>query len=288
MTRRRQLLGALWLAVLGATLPAQVELEVLWRVPRAGLTFGDRLPVEIVRRWPAGAEAEPFDERVLAPLQLQLVTAQPLAPGGERRRYDTRVFASGELVWPPLALVVRLADGGTARAVCQPPPLVVRSLLPEPPGAVEWPDVVAAPAFPRPLVWLLGGAVLLVGALWWQRGRTRVPTLAAAPVPDGASAVLAALHALTVPAASASPTDVAAFYRQLAALVRAHGARHLPVPADTRTSEQVIAAVAAGAAELRACLQRCDAVKFAAARPGEEAHAAARAAALAFVQAEGA
>ncbi|MBX3463776.1 MAG: hypothetical protein KF830_11440, partial [Planctomycetes bacterium] len=88
------------------------------------------------------------------------------------------------------------------------------------------------------------------------------------------------------PAAAAPAARVEAFYRDLAAIVGGHAGRGLPVAAATRTSEELVAAVAAGAGPLRACLQRCDAVKFAAARPDPAAHAAAHAAAVQFVQTE--
>jgi hypothetical protein len=273
------------LAVLHGDLCAQLHLSVQWQLPRDGLAFGDTLELEVVRRWPVDAVPEPFDAAALAPLLVSLTAVEPLDAHGERRHYRAAVCAAGTVVVPPLVLRARLRDGSVAETRHSPPPLQVRSLLAEPAGDVEWLQVFAARSRGHVLPWLLGAAVLLLGGLWWQRGRTWVH-VGAAPAPPPPPDHLAALRELIVPPEQAPPAAVLAFCVRLAALVRDHAGRRLPVPVATRTSEEVVASAAAGVGWLRACLQHCDAVKFAAALPTAAAHAAARQAAIEFVQAD--
>lgn len=283
-----RVVGAIVPLLLGGMLRAQLQLAVEWRLPRDGLAFAEPFEADVVRRWPAGAEPEPFDVGALAPVSLALVDVEGLPGNGERRRYRAVAYATGEIVLPPIVFRARQADGGLLVATYTPPPLSVASLLEEQDPGIEWLDAFEARPRRPGLAWIAAGAAaLLLGGFLWQRRRTRPGTVVPAmPSPTPAQVALAALQALEVPVDGASPDDVQTFYRQLAAIVGAYAGRGLPVPASTRTSEELLAAARAGRAALRDCLSRCDAVKFAAHRPGKGEPARAHQLAVTCVLAE--
>lgn len=272
--------------VCGGVARAQLECDVRWQLPAAGLVFGDAFGVTIERRWPQGATAEPFDPASLQPFAVADLQRESLV-AGERLRGRLFAYAAGEVQLAPIDLRVQLRDGRAVATRCTPPPVSVRSSLADPAGDVEWPQVLAAPARPRVLPWLLALLAVVAGVFWWRRQGAPLPAADCGPPPPSAVArALAALEALALPDAGASVAEVEAFYARLADLVREHAGRGLPVAAATRTSEELQRGARAGAAELRACLSACDGVKFGALRPGPSAHAAARESALAFVHAE--
>jgi len=276
---------ALVLTAAAGVLPAQLQLTLQWQLPRDGLRFGDEVVFDVLRSWPADTTPEPFGEAALVPLAPTLVEVVALDATHERRRYRAVVFAVGEVVLPPLVLRARRRDGTVLATSHTPPPLSVGSLLGEPAGEFEWLDAFDAPRPSHPLLWLAAAAlVVMLGGFWWHQRRAPAAQTSALP-PSPASIAAAALRALLLPGPAASPAAVQAFYVQLAAIVREHAGRGLPVPAATRTSEQLFAVAGAGAASLRECLSACDAVKFAAHHPGPAEPAAAQQAAIAFVAA---
>ena len=105
---------------------------------------------------------------------------------------------------------------------------------------------------------------------------------ASIPPPPPHELTLARLSALGLPERDA---EIEAFYAELAEILRGHVQRRFSVPSAVRTSQEILAAVRVGTAELQPCLLACDCVKFGAFRPASAAHAAARQHAEAFVEA---
>ncbi|MBL9078728.1 MAG: hypothetical protein JNL08_14555 [Planctomycetes bacterium] len=269
--------GAAALAVCATALSAQAQL--LWVLPDRGVAVGEPFAAEFECVWPAGALPAPLDGAALAPLEVRF---EP-APAGGRQRLRAVAWASGDIVLPPMVCRATAADGGPLQQSVAVPPLRVRSVLPTPDPGVEWPELFAASSRRRPSwPWWGLALLLLLGGFVALRRRRVAPVAAAAP--SAAARALAELAALVPPAAGADGAAVLAFYTALAATVRSHAGRHGRAPAATRTTTELMACVGTGRAELRRCLECCDAVKFAAAAPGADAHAAALAAARAYVQ----
>ena len=264
-------------------IPAQ-SIEVAFELPPQGVSFGEPFMVTVERLW-ALTEPEPFDDKALAPLSVQLEdvvqlggSGHPWTPIKERRRYRARAYVVGEVRIPPIQFRHR-----DVVATCTPTPFVVRSVLPEPPGDIEWPgDIREWPQRDRWHWWLaVLLAALLAGVWWWRRpvpAAVEPQRILGPPVHELA---LAQLRALTPPPGAA----VGAFYAALAEIVRVHTQRRFSLPAHVRTSHEIIAAVRLGTAPLQRCLLACDLVKFGAFQPAQEAHAVALQQAEAFVMA---
>ena len=253
------------------------SIDVAFELPPHGVSFGEPFAVAVQRSWPSGGEPEAFDDKALAPLSVQLEEAVSL-PAGERRRYRARAYVVGEVRIP----VIEFRHGGKV-ATCTPAPFAVRSVLPEPPGDIEWPGDALPWPQRRSWHWWLAAvlAALLGGAWWWRRGVPSAKAPVHVPTPPAHERTLAELEALALPADAAAP----AFYAALAEIVRGHVQRRFALPAPVRTSQEIIAAVRLGKAPLQRCLLACDLVKFGAFRPGQEQHAVALQQAEAFVTA---
>ena len=263
--------------------PAQFAGEVRWRVPDGGVAFGEPFGVELVVPWPAGAVPEPPDAAAFGPIALATDDGAAAGP------FRAVAWAAGGGTLPPFELRAVAADGATLRALVTAPPLSVRSVLPAPDPGLEWPAPFAASPAPtsRTWWWLVAGAVGLGSlVLWWRRAAAPVSTPVRAAGPSADALALAALDRLLLPDATADAAAVLAFYRDIVAIVGAFAGRRSVVPAATRTSEELVAQARGDVAALADCLSRCDAVKFAAHRPGPADHVAAREAAVRFVRAE--
>ena len=244
-----------WLCA--AALPAQTP-RLRAELPAAGLTFGEAFALELELPPPV-VGAQPFDERQLLPLQVELLAQEATAAGGERRRYRARCLRSGEVAVFDLRLQVS-------------------SSLPEPAGELEWPGPVRALPVAASRWWLVaGGCLLLVTvALRWRRPRS-APAVPPAPVPVADHAAL--LAALPLP----GDGDPVPFHQQLKQHLRDHCEAQLGVRAAAATSEELGRALQQPPVLLQA-LAVADGVLFAAQRPAAAVHAAARAAAVQFVQ----
>ncbi len=264
---------ALCAALLG-WLPAQ-HAELRAALPATELHWGEAFELQVVVRWPVATELAPIDARQFAPLQVELLSAPVVGTASEAVfRYRARALAVGDLVVGPV--VVRSA-AGAGTASCAPLPLRVRSALPEPAGALEWPGDVREPAMAGRSLLFAGIALLvgLAGVWWWRRPAAAQP--GAVVVADDFGAALAAL---SLPADAAA---TAAFYRDVKALLRAHASRRHGLRADFATSEELLRALPERELLAR-CLLACDGVLFAAMQPAAAAHAAARQAAIDWVR----
>lgn len=269
-------------------LVAQPQGRLDWQLPAGGVAVGEPFVAELTLVVPARAEVEAFDPTHVWPVSLVVVATPGQSATGSGpfatfvHRYEARAFAAGERTFAPIPLRVRTDSGETILTVT-PPPLRVRSILPEPPGAFEWPgDVMDLPR--RSWRWWLGGAaaVFVLGTAWWWL-RPRSAAAALPNVEPSPHAVASArIAALALPEAGG---DALPFYTQLATIVRDHAAAAFAVPAARRTTDELVAGLPLGAAPAAACLRACDLVKFASTLPTLAAHEEARAAALAFVRA---
>jgi len=259
------------------------SIAVAFELPPHGVSFGEPFAVTVERSWTGGGELEPFDDKALAPLSVQLEEAVSLpakSPStvGERRRYRARAYVVGEVRIPAIEFRIR----GRV-ATCTPAPFAVRSVLPEPPGDIEWPgDIREWPQSGRWHWWLAVLVAVLLGGVWWWRRPAPAavePVRVVAPPPH--ELTLAQLRALVLPDQHDAAVD--AFYAALAEIVRGHTQRRFLLPAAVRTSQEIVAAVRLGTAPLQRCLLACDLVKFGAFRPAREAHAVALQQAESFV-----
>ena len=193
--------------------------------------------------------AADYDADRLRPLVVEEVARAPAHPG-QRIVYRARCYEVDSVT----------VAGHTLR---------VRSSLPEPVGALEWPAAtfaLAAPADGGRWWWWLAALLAPLGIVCWRRSRSA----AAADQPDLGGPrwqALAALEHLPPPVDGA----VEPFCRELKAIVRRHCEEHLGLPAVARTSEELLAAWPGRHEHLRACLSACDVVLFgrAPASPGE-------------------
>ena len=264
-------------------------------VSAAGIRFGAPFVLRCERQWPDGWTAQALDEAAWAPLLVEVVHAEVTrtATGGyvERREYRARAAARGELPAQELVLRWRDARGTEQTATMVRPALRVLSVLPEPPGDLEWAGSVRdLPVASFWWWWLTGAAVALVGLRFVRQRRGAQPAshvassgAAAAPV-SVAHEILAALAALPRPSADASSALVAAFYVAQKALLRDYLARGAGVPAFVRSSEELLRIAPGGVAVLGAYLRACDAVLFAGGQPGPAEHETAHGLAVQFVR----
>ncbi|MCC7397386.1 MAG: hypothetical protein IT455_10015 [Planctomycetes bacterium] len=267
----------LLLACCCATAAAQ-SLQIGFEPPAATRQFGDRVEVVVTRRWPAGAEVEAFDAAVLAPLELGEVRVEPLLDG-ERLRFAARVLRVGDYAPAPVVMRWR-RDGRIESLAAAVPPFVVGSLLPSPPGGIEWLPPLPPPSpFGRWAPAALGGAAVLLGLCWWWRRRRLAPQ----PSPFAGAAGSGALEALLALPLPAPGQATEPYCLAVKRILRQHLASRFHVPAVVRTSEELVAAVPVARDALRAALHDVDLVLFAAAR-GDATCAEVRDHATAFVR----
>lgn len=203
-----------------------------------------------------------FDVAALAPLEVEVV-ARERAGGRERLRLRARCY---EL-------------GAVTLAVTPPVTLQVASSLPTPPGELEWPRDGYARAFSAPPRWLiaLGTAGVIIGVyLGWRR--LARPTVSAASEPPPIWDAAAALRALEVAGADAEQALL-----QVKAILRRYCAERFGVPAEVRTSEELLLALPGGHETLRPCLQDIDFALFGELPAADDGPARSRDRALVFV-----
>ncbi|MEC8252152.1 MAG: hypothetical protein VX044_02990 [Planctomycetota bacterium] len=224
----------------------------------AEVTFGAAFEVSVT-------SAVPFDVGALAPLEVEVLERSALA-SGERVRIRARCYELGELTLP-------LSPPQTLRVV---------SSLPAPPGNLEWPSPgyeVMVTAGGR---WWIAGltAASVIGAYlaWrWAAARAQV-----ASVGDTADAWSAAAAIGGLPKFG---PDAAAWFGQLKSILRRHCRERFGVPAEARTSEELLATAPHAAREFAACLEGIDVALFGPLPATGEAAASSRELALAFVRA---
>ncbi len=214
--------GVLWWLVLAASLPAQASASYE-RLPAAGLRFGDAF--EVLVRIELGREetCEALPAAAFLPLQVELLAASDAssttAVVAQLWRYRAVATHAGPLPERQLAVPVRAADGQRRELSLQLPPLAIASVLPEPPGELEWDlPLRALPVARWPWLLALLGVLLGGGLLLRRRAEAPLAPPPLAPREPAAAVALRALAALPLPAAG----DAAAADAFAVALVAVH------------------------------------------------------------------
>lgn len=266
----------------GAPIP---ELELALRIATDAefVELGKAFPLTVVRIWEQRLTPEPWDDRLLAPLHVDLLGTQEHGDGTRRqetRRYRAHAFARDRLVLPPITVRASGRDGSLHEATSSELVLkIAPALLAGDGPAPELPlEPFGAETGRGRLAWIATGVafVLLLLGLGWRQLRGR-PTPRAvvppAPPPPPEAVALARLERLR----RQSPQGRAEqqqYHIEASALLRDYVAARFDVPAPHLTTERTLAALregrhasAAGLTALGTCLQQCDEVKFAGAEP---------------------
>ena len=204
--------------------------------PAHAVVFGESFAIRI-------AHAGELQAAQLLPLVVESLVRSPANDGSWQCR--ARCYELGEVVL----------------SVTPPVRLTVRSSLPEPAGEMEWPGDGWRLSPPPGSWWLRYGLLALAGLFvvaWWRFfRRVEVPVTRALLVKEPPWDALSALREL-------SPNDPEhdTYYQQVKALVRRHCAVRFHLPAEMRTSEELLALLPRAAATLQPCLSSCDGVLF--------------------------
>lgn len=235
----------------------------------AGAAIGQRITAPSEVRFGAAFELQveaegDFDAAALTPLVVD-VLERTRSVGGERVRLRARCYELGE---------VRL--GGQ-------PPLTLRvtSALPAPPGELEWPTNGYGLEAPTTSRWLVAGmTAALVVAVYLVSRRRRVAD-ALRPADEGQRwSAAAALRDLDV-----RREDPVAVLLAVKAILRRHVRERFDVPAEVRTSEELLVALPMAGEALRPCLSDIDLALFSRLPAVAGGPTRSRDRALAFVQA---
>ena len=251
-------------------------LSVRVTTPADVVDFGAAFPLTVTRTWTHGWTPETWDDRSLAPLDLQLTDVSRDDGEGvfrETRRYRARAFERVALRVPPVAFELRSEADGSTRVVSSEELVVaVRSgLPPSDTGAAELPDgPLDVPASTlTPLV--LGASVLGILVMAWGLGR-RLRSKRAA---DAARAVTPSQRARNRLAAlrAKQPSDrreARLDSVETASLLRDFLGEQLALRMPGWTSEELLESPGLGEAVdprqqslVAAVLSDCDEVKFA-------------------------
>ena len=250
----------------GAADIAEVDLLVAVDVGASEVRTGEGFPLTVTRIWRKDIEPSPWDDGMLSPLvvrPLEVTTREDRLRVEETRTFRAYAFSLESLVVPPVLLVGRSIGGsGRVLARSESVALTVHASLPAgAPGDPELPTVPEAPRSP----WLIRaaaalGLLLLLGVGLWMRARQREP--------DGEAVDPYADAQATLQRLLARPGDPEDDVCTGAAVVRRCLGRSLSVPADARTTEELVPLLPPGLrADAHAALRAADLVKFAALRP---------------------
>tara|TARA_R110002096_G_scaffold879_2_gene4934 strand:- start:1108 stop:1926 length:819 start_codon:yes stop_codon:yes gene_type:complete len=229
------------------------------------IVFGDAFELTVTA-------ASDFEPARLLPLQVELLDRSPVGTQ-QQWRFRARCYEVGRVTL----------------SLDPPVQFTVATSLPEPRGELEWPGngwLLKPPASSSWLVFVVVGVALLAGLLWWRFSRTPpvvevVPEAAAAPDWDA----MAALQELMLPSKDSSNGTCQPYYQQLKSIVRRHCQARFRVPADMRTSEELVLALPKAQPTLQPCLSTCDVVLFGGVFGADQDHQRAKDTAIAFVAA---
>jgi hypothetical protein len=181
-------------------------------------------------------------------VELRAITPDPQAgaPAPGTQRYQTAVFALGEVVVPPVSVQYRLTDGTTGTAATEPITLRIASLLPRDAQEQTLADIRA----PMPLgvgrafwIALALALVALAALLLWLRSRRRkrsAPAQIPTPPLSADAEALAALDRLQASGVLARG-EYRPFYIALAEIAKRYLERRLSAPVLEMTSSEAVA-----------------------------------------------
>jgi hypothetical protein len=239
--------------------------------------FGAPFELVVERRAPAECTFVPLPADALLPFEVEPPAVDERVEGGqriERQRFVTRAFAVGEVAAPPLVTHARRPDGSLLAlpeiAVVVP----VASRLPDPDPGLEWPADVFEPRRTDSAVfwWALAATLGVVFFVRHRRRRVGVPA-AVTSAPAKPWSLDDELAALPPP----DDGDATAYYLGLKRIARTACRVRADVPAEVRTSEELLRALgglrpAHEPAAARELFAACDGVLFAARRRSRAEH----------------
>ncbi len=266
--------------------PATVQdPEVVMEIDTTVINLGD--PLELRLRvnhppdwsvaWPDSLPVEPWEV-------LRYETPAPDAPGGasSAARVHLTSFELGELEIPPIEIRATAPDGTIRSLFTDPFRIGVESVGLDASGEIRQ---IRGPLAIERNWWLLTPWLLLAAALgaggFWLRGRLQQRPAAAVtrPAPPPRPHHLVALEALAELERSSllERGQVKRWHVRVSEIVRSYVEGQLEVPALEMTTGEVVAGLREAALDrplterFHIFLERCDLVKFAKLRPGEEA-----------------
>lgn len=221
--------------LLAVAIPAQGV-----QLPDEPIVFGQ--PFELVVTAAPG-----FDAARLTPLVVELLDRSEAGAGSAvRYRYEARCYEVGDVTL----------------AIEPPVSFAVATSLPDPAGELEWPGDGWLVEPEKQSAWWplwLGAALVAGSGAWFLRRRWNedaAPEAVPASVPTWDAA--AALRELAMPTGD----GYEAFYRELKAIVRRHCVARFEVPAEVRTSEELLSVLPDAGDRLQPCLSTCDLALF--------------------------
>lgn len=243
------------------------DLELRIRTATTQIEFGVAFELTVVRAWTKTLEPEPWQDRTLAPLTLQLVDTARREDGErveETLRFRAYAFQVGELaIAAPAFRATARADGSLRATFGDELHLEVRSALPVEPGPVELPRDVF-PATDGRRYWLGFGALAVAAALafagYVRRTRRRAVVAAGETPHDRALRRLRALRQRT----PTGPDEIRADAVEASAVLRDYLLARFDVAAPSSTTDEIAATLPPAHRDaLDAVLRDCDLSKFA-------------------------
>jgi hypothetical protein len=244
------------LLLLACYLPAQQV-----TLPRDPIVFGDAFELTVTAR------AE-FDPGRLSPLVVELLDRTP-AGTSQQWRFRARSYQVGEITL----------------SLDPPVKLTIATSLPDPAGELEWPSEGWLIEPKQSFLWLGIGLLGVVATfLLWLRFLRVAPV---APVKTAAVENRPQWDALTALRELLPPNSGSyeSYYQQLKAIVRRHCHVRFRVPADVRTSEELVLTLPNVQPTLQPCLSACDVALFGGEYGSGQNHQDAKDQAIAFVAA---
>jgi hypothetical protein len=281
---------ALWLLLsvsllVFLTVPSAVSAEVSLSttIDRSEITLGDPIDYRVRISYPAGVVLEsvrPVDK--MDPFEILDVTlGQPVVEGGRittEDRYRISIYETGDFSIPPYTVRYRTSTGAIEEVTSESHPIHVQSISEQVAQAqdvlpLKDPLSLGTPLWDRLWPWLLASAILLivciVSILWLRRPKTPKPIPVLPPRPAHEIAFDALTRLRNDEEGLLRARAYEAFSIRVSAILRDYLRGRFDVPADDRTTEEILEALRPFAfredvyARFKEFFEDCDLVKFA-------------------------
>lgn len=259
------------------------EVEISISVDRNEITIGDPIDYRVRISYPAGTvldSVRPLEE--MPPFEILNVTlGQPVIEGDRTRiedQYRISLYDTGAFSIPPYNLRYRSADGIVKEVSSESPIIQVLSISDQVDQAqdvlpLKDPLSLGTPLWDRLWPWLLALAILLVVGivlvLWLRRPKTPKPIPVLPPRPAHEIAFEALTRLRNDEEGLLRDRAYEVFSVQVSAILRVYLRGRFGVPADDRTTEEILEALRplGFQEDVFSCFKEffedCDLVKFA-------------------------